>query len=386
MKRIYLDNSATTPVDSRVLEAMKPFFSKIYGNASSLHKFGREAKISMEESRAKVADVINAKREEIIFTSGGTESDNLAIEGICFANKQKNHIITSKIEHHAVLHTCQWMERQGFEVSYLPVDKFGIVDPSAVENAIKENTGLVSVMFANNEIGTIEPIEEIGKICREKGVYFHTDAVQAFGKVPIDVNKDNIDLLSISAHKVYGPKGVGALFVRKGVRIEPIVHGGGHETGVRSGTENVSGIVGFGATSEIAKKEMKKEADREIKLRDKLIKGVLKIEDSHLNGHPTIRLPNNVNVFFEFIEGESLISYLDAKGIAASTGSACSSKSLEPSHVLLAIGLKHEQAHGSLRMTLGRDNKKEDVDYVVDVLPEIVERLRQISPYKGRWK
>jgi cysteine desulfurase len=386
MQRIYLDNSATTPVDKRVLEAMKPFFSKIYGNASSLHKFGREARRSMEESRTKVAKVINAKREEIIFTSGGTESDNLAIKGICFANKQKNHIITSKIEHHAVLHTCQWMEKQGFEVSYLPVDKYGIIHPSAVENAIKENTALVSIMFANNEIGTIEPIEEIGKICREKGVYFHTDAVQAFGKVPIDVNKDNIDLLSISAHKVYGPKGVGALFVRKGVRIEPIVHGGGHESDIRSGTENVSGIVGFGAASEIAKKEMKKEAYREIKLRDKLIKGVLKIKDSRLNGHPIKRLPNNVNVSFEFIEGESLISYLDAKGIAASTGSACSSKSLEPSHVLLAIGLKHEQAHGSLRMTLGRENTNEDINYAMEVLPGIVERLRQISPYKGKWK
>jgi len=386
MKRIYLDNSATTPVDKRVLEAMKPFFSEMYGNASSLHKFGQEAKKNMEESREKIAEIINAKREEIVFTSGGTESDNLAIEGICFANKEKNHIITSNIEHHAVLHTCRWMEKQGFEVTYLPVDKYGLINPATLESEIKDNTGLVSIMFANNEIGTIEPIVEIGKICREKGVCFHTDAVQAFGKIPIDVNKYNIDLLSMSAHKVYGPKGVGALFVRNDINIEPIIHGGGHENEIRSGTENIAGIVGFGKAAEIAKKEMKKEAAREIKLRDKLIKGVLKIENSHLNGHPVKRLPNNTNFWFEFIEGESLVVWLDSKGIAASTGSACSSKSLEPSHVLLAIRLKHEQAHGSLRMTLGKENTKKDINYVLEVLPEIIEKLRKISPYKGKWK
>jgi cysteine desulfurase len=387
VKKIYLDHSATTPVDYRVLEAMNPFFSKAYGNASSLHKFGQEAKKGMEESREKVADVIKAERSEIIFTSGGTEADNLAIKGICFANKEKkkNHIITSKIEHHAILHTCQWMEKNGFEVTYLPVNKYGLVNPDDVEQAIKKNTCLVSIMFANNEIGTIEPIEKIGKICRENEVYFHTDAVQAFGKIPIDVNKMNIDLLSASAHKFYGPKGVGALFVRDTVDIEPILHGGGHENGMRSGTENVSGIVGFGATCEIAKKEMKKETERETMLRDKLIKGILKIENSHLNGHPTKRLPNNANFWFAFVEGESLILYLDVKGIATSTGSACSSKSLEPSHVLLAIGLKHEEAHGSLRLTLGKQNTKEEVDYVLEVLPDVVERLRQISPYKGGW-
>jgi cysteine desulfurase len=384
MKRIYLDNSATTPVDKRVLEAMKPFFSKIYGNASSLHKFGQEAKRNMEESREKIAQLIKAKREEIIFTSGGTESDNLAIKGICFADKEKNHIITSNIEHPAVLHTCHWMEKQGFKVSYLPVDKFGLVDPSRVENMITENTGLVSIMLANNEIGTIEPIKEIGKICRDKGVIFHTDAVQAFGKIPIDVDKNNIDLLSISAHKIYGPKGVGALFIRNEISIEPILHGGGHENEIRSGTENVAGIVGFGAAAENAKKEMKKEIVRETKLRDKLINGVLKIDKSHLNGHPTKRLPNNTNFWFNYIEGESLIAYLNAKGIAASTGSACSSKSLEPSHVLLAIGLKHEQAHGSLRMTLGKENTDKDINYVLEVLPTIIDKLRKISPYRGK--
>jgi cysteine desulfurase len=384
MQRIYLDNSATTPVDKKVLEAMKPFFSEIYGNASSLHRFGQQAKRNMEESREKIAEIIKAKREEIIFTSGGTESDNLAIKGISFANKQKNHIITSNIEHHAVLNTCHWMEKQGFEVTYLPVDKYGLINPATLESEIKDNTGLVSIMFANNEIGTIEPIKEIGNICKENEVYFHTDAVQAFGKIPVDVNKCNIDLLSMSAHKVYGPKGVGALFIRDGINIEPILHGGGHENEIRSGTENVAGIVGFGAAAEIAKKEMKREIVRETKLRDKLINDVLKIEKSHLNGHPTKRLPNNTNFWFDYIEGESLIAYLNAKGIAASTGSACSSKSLEPSHVLLAIGLKHEQAHGSLRMTLGKENSVKDVDYVLGTLPEIVEKLRKISPYKGK--
>jgi cysteine desulfurase len=384
MQRIYLDNSATTAVNERVLEAMKPFFSRIYGNASSLHKFGQEAKRSMEESREKIAGLIRARRGEVIFTSGGTESDNLAIKGVCFANKAKNHIVTSKIEHHAVLHTCHWMEKQGFKVTYLPVDRYGLVDPSSVEEAITENTGLVSIMFANNEIGTIEPIREIGKICKENEVLFHTDAVQAFGKIPIDVNKTNIDLLSISSHKIYGPKGVGALFIRDDVSIEPLIHGGGHENEIRSGTENVAGIVGFGAAAEIAEKEMKKEAKKEIQLRGKLMKRILKIENSHLNGHPTRRLPNNTNFWFDFIEGESLIAYLNAKGIAVSTGSACSSKSLEPSHVLLAIGLTHEQAHGSLRMTLGKKNTIKEINYVLEVLPEIVEKLRRISPYKGK--
>jgi cysteine desulfurase len=383
MKRIYLDYAATTPVDSRVIEAMKPYFSKVFGNASSLHRFGQEAKRALEESRCKIAEVINAKDSEIIFTSSGTESDNLAIKGIAFANKDKGkHIIVSRIEHDAILEPSQWLEKQGFEITYLPVDKYGIVDIQKLENSIRKDTIMVSIMHANNEIGTIEPIEEIGKICRKHGVCFHTDAVQTFGKIPIDVNKMNIDLLSASSHKIYGPKGVGMLFVREGVKIEPLLHGGGHESGLRSSTENVSGIVGFATAAEIAKKEMKKESARQIKLRDYLIKNVLKIENSHLNGHPVKRLSNNTNFWFDFIEGESLVTHLDFYGIAASTGSACSSKSLEPSHVLMAIGLKHEQAHGSLRLTLGKYTTKADVDCVLNVLPKVVKRLREISPFK----
>lgn len=383
MRKVYLDYAATTPVDVRVLKAMQPYFSKKFGNASSSHKFGQEAKKALEESRIKVAELINAESDEIIFTSSGTESNNLAIKGIVFANREKGkHIIVSKIEHHAVLEPCKWLEKQGFEITYLPVDKFGFVDIKELENTIRNDTILVSIMHANNEIGTIEPIEEIGKICKEKNVYFHTDAVQTFGKIEIDVKKMNIDLLSASSHKIYGPKGVGMLFVRKGVRIEPLLHGGGHEFGLRSSTENVAGIVGFAAACDIAKKEMKKDAQKQTKLRDYLIKNVLKIENSHLNGHPVKRLPNNANFWFDFIEGESLITHLDINGIAASTGSACSSKSLEPSHVLLAIGLKHEQVHGSLRLTLGRQTTKSDIDYVLNVLPKVVSRLREISPFK----
>ncbi|MEM5883180.1 MAG: cysteine desulfurase family protein, partial [Candidatus Aenigmatarchaeota archaeon] len=286
---------------------------------------------------------------------------------------------------HAVLDTAKWLEKQGFEVTYLPVDNHGLVNPSDVKKAIRKDTILVSIMHANNEIGTIEPIEEIGKICFEHGVYFHTDAAQSYGKIPVDVKKMNVDLLTVSAHKIYGPKGIGALFIRKGVKIEPLLHGGGHEFGLRSSTLNTSGIVGFGAAAEIAKKEMKKESKRIEKLRKRLEKGVLKIENSHLNGHPEKRLPNIANFWFDFIEGESLVMALDIKGIAASTGSACSSESLEPSHVLLAIGLKHHQAHGSLRLSLGRWTKKEEIDYVLEVLPQVVENLRKVSPYKGKW-
>jgi len=383
MRRIYLDYAATTPVDPRVIETMKPYFSKVFGNASSLHRFGQEAKRALEESRYKIAEVISATDSEIIFTSSGTESDNLAIKGIASANKDKGkHIIVSRIEHDAILEPSQWLEKQGFEITYLPVDNYGIVDIHKLENSIRKDTILVSIMHANNEIGTIEPIEEIGKICSKHGVYFHTDAVQTFGKTSIDVNKMDIDLLSASSHKIYGPKGVGMLFVREGVKIEPLLHGGGHESGIRSSTENVAGIVGFSAAAEIAKKEMKKESARQIKLRDYLIKNVLKIENSHLNGHPVNRLPNNTNFWFDFIEGESLVTHLDFYGIAASTGSACSSKSLEPSHVLLAIGLKHEQAHGSLRLTLGKYTTKEDIDYTLTILPKVVNRLREISPFK----
>lgn len=383
MPRIYLDYAATTPVRKEVIETMLPFFDKKFGNASSIHSFGQEARTALEEARSKLARSIGCDVSEIIFTSGGTESDNMAIKGIAMANRKRgNHIITLGIEHHAVLHTCKWLEKNGFEVTYLPVDQYGFVNPNEVEAAIKKETILVSIMHANNEIGTIEPIEKIAEICKSWNVYFHTDAVQSFGKIPINLR--NIDLISLSSHKICGPKGVGALFVRKGTEIEPILHGGGHEKGYRSGTENVAGIVGFAKAAELAVKEMPKESSRLSKLRDKLIREVLKIENSRLNGHPIKRLPNNANFSFDFIEGESLLLSLNDKGIAASTGSACSSKSLEPSHVLMAIGLKHEQAHGSLRLTVGKYTTESDIDYVCKVLPEIVEKLRRISPFKKR--
>jgi len=383
---IYLDNAATTPVRKEVLEEMTPYFSKKYGNASSLHSLGREANKALQGARTRVADVINAMPEEIYFTSGGSEADNLAIKGIAFANKDKgNHIIVSSIEHDAVLNTCKFLGENGFEVTYLPVDKYGFVNCEDIERAITKKTILISVMHANNEIGTIEPVANIGTLAQEKGVYFHTDAVQTFGKIPIDVEKMGIDMLSASSHKVYGPKGVGALYVKKGIEIQPLIHGGGHENGLRSGTENVAGIAGFGKAAELAENERAVEAGREIKLRDKLTKGALKIKNSYLNGHPTIRLPNNANFSFKFIEGEGLILDLDSYGIAASTGSACSSKTLEPSHVLLAIGLKHEEAHGSLRLTLGRETTDKDINYVLKTLPKSVERLRKISPYKNKF-
>jgi cysteine desulfurase len=386
MRRVYMDYAATTPVDPRVLKAMLPYFTKKFGNTMSLHSFGREAKKALEDSREAIANLMNAKPEEIIFTSSATEANNLAIKGVALANRNKGkHIIVSKIEHHCVLESARWLERNGFEVTYLPVDKYGLVDLGELESAIRKDTILVSIMHANNEIGTIEPIAEIGKICKEKGVYFHTDAAQTYGKIPINVEKMNIDLLTASSHKMYGPKGAACLFIRKGVKIEPLLHGGGHEFGLRSSTVNVACIVGFAEAAKICKKVMKKEAERLTKLRDRLIKGCLKIENSHLNGHPKLRLPNNANFWLAFIEGESLVMELDAHGIAASTGSACSSKSLEPSHVLLAIGLKHHEAHGSLRLSIGRWTTREEVDYVLKVLPEAVERLRKISPYKGKW-
>ena len=380
MRKIYFDHAATTPLDPEVLEAMKPYFSEEFGNASSLHKFGREAKEALEESREIVARVINASPEEIYFTSGGTESDNLAIKGVAFKNrKEKHHLIMSKIEHHAVLYTCQYLEKNGFKVDYLPVDKEGIAKVETLEEKITPATSLISVMQANNEIGTIQPLEEIGKIVHERGIFFHTDAVQSVGKIPVNVNKLGVDLLTISAHKLYGPKGVGALYVRKGTKIETIAHGGGHERGLRSGTENIPGIVGLAKAMELAKQRMKKESEKLKKLRDKIIRGALEIPETRLNGHPKIRLPNNANFSFSRIEGESLVLKLDNLGIATSTGSACSSKSLEPSHVLLAIGLKPEDAHGSLRVTLGKDNTEEDVDYFLEVLPKVVHELREIS-------
>ena len=382
-----MDYAATTPVDPKVLKVMLPYFSKKFGNTMSLHSFGREVKIAVEDAREYVANLMNAKPNEIIFTGSATESNNFALKGIAFANKDKGkHIIVSKIEHHCVLESAHWLEKNGFEVTYLPVDKYGLIDLAQLENAIRKDTILVSIMHANNEIGTIEPIKEIGKICRENEIYFHTDAAQTYGKISIDVKKMNIDLLTASSHKMYGPKGAACLFIREGVKIEPLLHGGGHEFGLRSSTLNVPAIVGFGEAAKICKKEMKKEAEKLTRLRDRLIRNVLKIENSHLNGHPKKRLPNNANFWFAFIEGESLIMQLDMKGIAASTGSACSTESLEPSHVLLAIGLKPWEAHGSLRLSLGRWSTKEEVDYVLEVLPEAVENLRKISPFKGRWK
>jgi len=383
--KVYMDYAATTPTDPRVLRAMLPYFSKKFGNTMSLHYAGREAKDAVENAREIIANLINSKPNEVIFTSSATEANNFALKGIAFANKQKGkHIIVSSIEHACVLESAKWLKKQGFEVSYLKVDKFGLVDLNELEKMIRKDTILVSVMHANNEIGTIEPIEEIGKICKEKGVLFHTDAAQSFGKIEIDVKRMNVDLLTASSHKIYGPKGVGFIFIREGVEIEALLHGGGHEFGLRSSTLNVPGIVGLGEAARIAKKEMKKEGEKLKRLRERLEKNVLKIENSHLNGHPEKRLPNISNFWFDFIEGEALVMYLDMKGIAASTGSACSSQTLEPSHVLLAIGLKPHEAQGSLRLSIGRFTTKKEVDYVIEVLPEVVEKLRKISPFKGK--
>ena len=389
MKRIYMDYAATTPVDDEVLEEMMPFFQKYYGNASSIHSFGRESFDAVENARVQVADLLNSDADEIIFTSGGTESDNLAIKGVAYLNKKKRNskgynIITSKIEHPAVLETCKHLEKQGFKVNFLPIDKYGLIKPDDLEDAISKDTFLVTIMLANNEIGTIEPIEEIGKITKKHDILFHTDAVQAVGKVPIDVNKLNIDLLSISSHKIYGPKGIGALFVRKGVKLEPLAHGGGHEKGFRSSTLNTPGIVGLGKACELGKKRMNKDITSMKNLRDALIKNVLKIEESFLNGHPEKRLVNNAHFRFTAIEGESLNLMLDDKGIAAATGSACSSKKLQASHVLLAIGLDPAEAHGSIRLSLGRASNKEEVEYVSSVLPDIVQNLRNMSPLWNR--
>ncbi|WP_427339129.1 cysteine desulfurase NifS [Caloranaerobacter sp. DY30410] len=382
MKYVYMDYAATTPVKKEVLEEMIPYFTEKYGNPSSIYRIGRESRAAIDEARERVAKIIGAKSKEIYFTSGGSESDNWAIKGVAFANRDKgNHIITSKIEHHAVLHACEYLEKHGFEVTYLDVDEYGIVDLEQLRNAITDKTILITIMFANNEIGTIQPIEEIGKIAREKGVYFHTDAVQAIGNIEIDVNKLNIDLLSMSAHKFYGPKGVGALYIREGVKIHPYIHGGAQEKNRRAGTENVAGIVGLAKALELAYENLEEHNKKLIYLRDKLIKEVTsKIDYVRVNGHPEKRLPGNVNFSIEFVEGEALLLSLDMMGIAASSGSACTSGSLDPSHVLLAIGLPHEIAHGSLRFTLGDFNTEEDVDYVVENLVKIVGRLREMSP------
>lgn len=376
-----MDHSATTPVAPEVLEAMLPYFSEKFGNASSLHSFGLEAKEALEASREKVAELLGANAEEIIFTSGGTESDNLALKGIAYRNKAKgNHLITTTIEHPAILEVCRKLEIQGFEVTYLPVTSDGFVDPGTLESAIRNDTILISAMHANNEIGTVQQIKEIGKIAAEKDIYFHTDAVQSAGKIPIDVNDMGLDLLSLSAHKLYGPKGVGALYVRKGTRIESFVQGGGHERNLRSGTENVSGIVGLAKAAELAQKVMVEEAERLTKLRDRLANLVLdNVEDCWINGSMNNRLPSNLNFSFKYIEGESLLLFLDSKGIAVSTGSACSSKKLEPSHVLMALGLSPVDCHGSLRITLGRSNTEEEIDHAAGAIREAVERFRSIS-------
>ena len=382
MNRIFLDYASTTPTDPEVVEAMLPYYSERFGNPSSIYSLGQEAKSAIENAREKIASLLGAKREEIIFTSGGTESNNFALKGIVYANENKgNHIITSAIEHHAIIAPCKFLEKRGFDVTYLPVDKYGLINPDDVRKAITNKTILISIAHSNNEVGTIEPIEKIGNIAQEYDIYFHTDAVQSFGHIPVDVNDLNVNLLSISAHKLYGPKGVGALYVRKGTKLTSFLHGGDQERRRRASTENVPAIVGFGKAVEIARDRMNEEAKQLEALRDKLIKGIFeKIDHVRLNGHPAQRLPNNVNVAFEFVEGESMLLNLDMEGIAASTGSACSSASLEPSHVLLALGLPHEIAHGSLRFTFGRYTKDEDIDYVLEVLPKIVEKLRSMSP------
>jgi len=382
-RQVYTDHTAGMPVDPRVLEAMLPYFTEKYGNPSSLHSWGNEARKALEDARTRIVSLIEAKKpEEIFFTSGGTESNNIAIKGVASRNKDRgNHIVTTSIEHMSVINPCKSLMKQGFDVTFVPVDEYGITDLNALENAITDKTTLVSVAYANGEIGTIQPIREIGEIAHSKGTFFHVDAVAACGQLPINVQTENIDLMSISSNDMYGPRGAGALYVRTGTRIEPIIQGGGQERGLRSGTENVPAIVGMGEAARIAKAEMKSEGERLTKLRDHLIKGVLdSVPVSFLNGHPIKRLPNNANLRFSYIEGESLILSLDMQGVACSSGSACTSKTLEPSHVLLAIGLKHEEAHGSLLFTLGKQNTQEDVDHIVKALPDIVKRLRAISP------
>ncbi len=384
---VYLDYAATTPVDPRVLKAMLPYFKEKFGNTMSLHRHGREAKQALTESRETIAKLMNAKPDELFFTGSATEANNTVIKGIAYANKNKGkHIITSAIEHDCILEPTQWLENQGYEITRLSVDKNGLINLSELENAIRKDTILVSIMHANNEIGTLQDIEQIGKICKEKNVYFHSDAAQTFGKVPIDVKKMNIDLLSINSHKMYGPKGVGGLYIKKGTKIEPLLHGGGQEKHKRASTVNVPGIVGFAKAAQIQQTEMGSDAKKQTELRDKLIKELLNIEDSHLNGHRTKRLPNNTSFWFAYIEGESLLMQLDIAGISASTGSACSSDSLEASHVLLALGLEPKEAHGSLRLSLGKYTTKEEIDYVLKTVPKAVEKLREISPFKKGWK
>jgi cysteine desulfurase len=385
MRKVYVDYAATTPLDPRVLEVMTPYFTLFYGNASSIHALGLEAKQAVENSRETIAKFMNALPEELIFTGSATEANNMVLKGFAFKEgKRKTHIAISTVEHDSVLNVARWLEKQGFKVTYLPVDKYGLINLKELEIILQEGVSLVSIIHANNEIGTIEPIKEIARICHEHGAYFHTDAAQSFGKIPIDVKDLDVDLMTVNAHKLYGPKGVGALFIRKGIKIEPLLHGGGHEFGLRSSTENVPNIVGFAKAVELRREEMEQEAKRLTKLRDRLIKGTLEIEETYLNGHPTERLPNNANFRFSFIEGESLVLLLSDEGVYASTGSACSSGSGEPSHVLLAIGLKPEEVHGSLRISLGKYNTEDDITYILETLPKVVKKLREISPIKAR--
>jgi cysteine desulfurase len=386
MRRVYLDSNATTPIRPQVLAAMMSVFSGDFGNPSSIHWFGQQAKSIVDNARVQVARLINAEASEIVFLSGGTEADNFAIRGIAESQKSKgNHIITSKIEHHAVLHTCKDLEKQGYEVTWLPVSSDGVIDPEDVRRAIRPGTTLISIMHANNEIGTIQPIEEIGAIAEQADIYFHADGVQATGKIPIDVKKLKVDLYSMSAHKIHGPKGVGGLFIKKGTIIKPLLTGGGHERNRRSGTENVPGIAGFGEAAKMAREGLSEEMERVRQLRDRMESGLQQqIEFIHVNGANAPRLPNTSNIMVDYAEGEGLVISLDLKGVAVSTGSACSSGSLEPSHVLTAIGKTPDEAHGSLRFSLSAMNTDEDVDYVLEVLPGIVERLRELSPYYKR--
>ena len=381
-KIIYLDNAATTKTAPEVVDAMLPYFTEYYGNASTIYDLGNHSKNAMNEARDIIADALGAKGEEIYFTAGGSESDNWALKATAEAYKSKgNHIITTKIEHHAILHTCEWLEKQGFEVTYVDVDENGVIKLDELKKAIRPTTILISVMFANNEIGTIQPIKEIGAIAKEHGILFHTDAVQAFGQVPINVDECHIDMLSASGHKLNGPKGIGFLYIRKGVKIRSFVHGGAQERKRRAGTENIPGIVGLGVATKRAIATMQERTAKEIELRDYMIDRILKeIPYTRLNGHRTNRLPNNANFSFQFIEGESMLIMLDMDGICGSSGSACTSGSLDPSHVLLAIGLPHEIAHGSLRLTLSEEITKEDIDFVIEKLTKIIERLRSMSP------
>ncbi len=382
-RRIYMDHAASKPVDSRVVEAMLPFMKSAFGNPSSLHIFGQEARKALEESRTKIAELVNAeKKESIIFTSGATESNNLAIKGIANRYRDRgNRMLTSSVEHMSVVNPCKYLTTKGFETVFLPVDQYGFLNLGALEKELTDKTILVTIVYASGEIGTIQPVEEISKIVHGKNAYLHVDATVACGQVPIDVRNEGIDLLTISSNDMYGPKGVGALYVKEGIRLEPSLHGGGQEHGLRSGTENVPSIVGFAKAAEIAKREMQAESERLVKLRDHFIEGLIKpLPYAFLNGHPTKRLPDNVSVRYSFIEGESMLLSLDLQGVSASSGSACTAKTLEPSHVLLAIGLKHEEAHGSLMFTLGRQNTVEEVDYVMGLMPGIVKRLRAMSP------